>query len=341
VPAVIAFGLLAALLFAASAAMQQHGVRLTEPPPAPSRVSGPVAAVPVVRIARRLVRSRWWLAGTAANIAGTGVQAVALHLGSVAVVQTVLVTQLLFALPLGAAWDRQRPRTIDWLASLAICGGLALFFAVRGAAPTGGTADRWRLVIAAASAAAVVALLLAAAARRSPLMTGVPAEGGEGAPVGGGSAGRGSAGVATHRALLHAALVAVAAGICFATSAVFIKVTLADLLNRGLVATATDWVGYGLAVAAVSGFIIDQEAYASGSLTAALAGTTITEPVASYLLTVLVFRTGFPHTALSLSALLGAAALIATGVVGLAHSPTVRRATARANQPRSPTRSTS
>ncbi|MBO0868768.1 MAG: DMT family transporter [Micromonosporaceae bacterium] len=322
--AVIALGLLAALLFAGSAAMQQHGVRLTQPPPTatpwptkPPHPAGLVAAVPVVRLAGRLARSRWWLAGTAANIAGTGVQATALHLGSVAVVQTVLVTQLLFALPLGSLWNRHWPRAIDWLASLAICGGLALFFSVPGAAPGGGTADRWRLVLAAGSAAILVALLLAMAARSGPL------------------AGGGRLGVATRAAMVHTALVAVAAGVCFATSAVFIKVTLADILHIGLVGTATDWVGYGLAVAAVSGFIIDQEAYASGSLTAALAGTTITEPVTSYLLTVLVFRTGFPESGQSLAALLGAAALIATGVVGLAHSPSVRRATARVTQRRS------
>jgi hypothetical protein len=278
--------------------MQQHGVRVTPAPPAAQEhPSWPVAAVPVIRLTRRLTQSRWWLAGTAANVCGTLIQATALHVGSVAIVQLALVTQLMFALPLESVWDRKWPRIWDWLSSLAICAGLALFFAVPGTAPSEGTADRSRVALAAVVAVMLVGVLVTSA-------TGRPA-------------------------LPHATLVAASAGVCFATSAVLIKVTIADIRDHGVPATATDWVGYGLAVAAICGFILEQEAFAAGSLTAAVAATTITNPVTSYVLGVLAFHASFPESGPSLIALIGAAILIGAGVVGLAHSPTVRRAAAR------------
>ena len=47
------------------------------------------------------MRDRLWLGGWAANLAGFMAQATALHFGSIAVVQALLVTQLLFAIVLG------------------------------------------------------------------------------------------------------------------------------------------------------------------------------------------------------------------------------------------------
>lgn len=294
VPEAIALSLLAAFLFAASAAMQQHAVHTIDAP----RSAGPAsfwrsAALPVLRLARRLSRSRLWLAGIVANVSGSLVQASALHFGSVAVVQVLLVTQLMFTLPLGSVWDRRWPAARDWLSAVAICVGLALFFAVPRTAPTGGNPDRWRIALAVGYAFSLTFVLVVVAAGR---------------PAG-----------------VHATLVAVAAGICFAITAVLMKVTLAALLDHGVIGTARDWVGYGLAVATLSGFVLEQEAFAAGSLAAAVAAMTITNPVASYLLGVVSFDISFPRTLSSVTALAGTAMLIGAGVVGLAHSPIVRR----------------
>ena len=60
----------------------------------------------------RLVRRPMWLAGTAADWSGFGLQALALGMGSILVVQPLLCTGLLFALPIGAAWRGPASRAL-------------------------------------------------------------------------------------------------------------------------------------------------------------------------------------------------------------------------------------
>src|SRR6185503_15997502 len=52
---------------------------------------------------RGLTRNKRWLAGWATNVTGFGFHATALHLGSITVVQAIMVMQLLFALPFAVA----------------------------------------------------------------------------------------------------------------------------------------------------------------------------------------------------------------------------------------------
>lgn len=294
---VVGLALLAAFLFAGSASLQQHAasaVAYSTGPVSPVRTGGWRWVLrPLVDLARTLVRTRVWLLGWVTNLVGFGVQAAALHLGSVAVVQPLLVTQLLFALPLGSVWSRRWPTPRDWLSAGAICGGLAVFLTVRGVAPMAGSPDRGRAVLAGVSAAAVATVLVLAAAGRRPAT--------------------------------HATLIAVAAGLCFAMSALLIKLTVADLVQRGVVRTALDWPGYALAASTLTGLVLEQGAFAAGSLPAAIAAMTMTNPLASYCIGVLVFGLGLPDRAGTLAGLAGSGALLSLGAVGLAHSPSVRR----------------
>jgi drug/metabolite transporter (DMT)-like permease len=220
------------------------------------------------------------------------VQATALHFGSVAVVQPLLVTQLLFALPMASAWCQRWPSLRDWMSGVAISGGLAVFLAVRGVAPTEGEPDRRRVILAGLCTVIAVGVLMVISTGRRPLV--------------------------------HATLIAVAAGLCFAFSAVLMKLTAADLVGRGVGATARDWVGYALAVSTLTGLLLEQGAFAAGSLPAALAAMTITNPLTSYALGVLAFHVTPPTGVGVLAALAGAGALLCVGAVGLAHSPIVR-----------------
>jgi drug/metabolite transporter (DMT)-like permease len=294
---VVILGLFAAFLFATSASMQQRAAHLAAAEPHPDGGDGPVGqitrALPLLLFLRKLVRNPIWLFGWVTNLVGFMFQGAALHLGSVALVQPLIATQLLFALPLGSIWSRCRPTRRDWLAATAIVGGIAVFLAVRGAAPLEGSPDRPKVVIAALSAAILVGLLVAAAAGRRP-------------PV-------------------HAALVAVAAGLCFAISAVLMKLTAEDLVQRGVAATARDWVGYALAISTLTGLLLGQEAFAAGSLPTAVSAMTITNPLASYLVGVLAFDVAPPTSPGTLAAVAGAGLLLLVGTIGLAHSPTVQR----------------
>jgi drug/metabolite transporter (DMT)-like permease len=310
----VLFGLLAAFLFAASASLQQRAAQRSaathdaatpapDAAPAPLRrgtrlasrlVVRPLLGVlrPLLALVRRLVRTPLWLFGWVTNLVGFMVQAVALHYGSVALVQPLLVTQLLFALPLDSAWRRRWPAVRDWLGGLAICGGVVVFLAVRGVAPFSAEPDRDRVVLAGLATAIMVGLLVVASAGRAPLV--------------------------------HATLIAIAAGLCFAMSAVLIKLTAEDLLQRGVPATAVDWPGYALAVSTLSGLLLEQGAFAAGSLSAAVAAMTITNPLASYLIGVLAFHVTPPTSPGVLAALAGSGALLIIGVVTLAHSSSVR-----------------
>jgi len=81
--------LVAAFLFAVAATLQQKGaLTLGVSPDSMRSLAG-------------LVRSRWWLVGTGALLCGYVVQTIALDHGRLAIIQPLLVTTVVFALPLG------------------------------------------------------------------------------------------------------------------------------------------------------------------------------------------------------------------------------------------------
>jgi drug/metabolite transporter (DMT)-like permease len=297
----VSLGLLAAFLFAASASLQQHAAHEVDYTSHTGRGGGrrrvPNVVIALVRLVRSLLRSKLWLFGWTTNLVGFLVQAAALHFGSVALVQPLLVTQLLFALPMASAWCRRWPHRRDWMAGAAICAGLVVFLAVRGVAPLEGAPDRRLVVVSGFSLLIVVGLLMLASTGRRPLV--------------------------------HSTMIAVAAGLCFAFSAVLMKLTTDDLLHRGVGATARDWPGYVLAVSTLTGLVLEQGAFAAGSLPAAVAAMTITNPLASYVLGVLAFHVTPPTSAGAVAGLAGAGVLLFAGAVGLAHSPIVRPGAAK------------
>jgi hypothetical protein len=295
----VGFGVLAAFLFAGAAALQQHAAQrdryrqaATTTAATTNAAAGAAALAALVGLVRRLIRTPLWLVGWVTNLVGFFVQALALYFGSVALVQPLMVLQVLFAVPMAMAWRRRWPRWRDWLAAGLVSGGLALFLAVRDLAPRTGEADRERLVLAGLATVGVVGLLVLASVGR---------------PM-----------------LVHATLLAIGAGLCFAFTAVAIKLTSDDLVNRGVAATARDWPGYALAASALGGLVLEQGAFATGSLAAAVAAMNITSPVAGYLVGVFAFDVAPPTGAGPLAALAAAAMLVSVGVLGLANSPIVR-----------------
>lgn len=112
----ISLALLAALLFAMAAVLQQRGTATVADDDA-------LGAGMLASLARRPV----WLAGMGADIAGFGVQAWALATGSLLLVQPLLVTTLLFALPLGAWANRRRLGVEEWRWSGVLVASLVVF----------------------------------------------------------------------------------------------------------------------------------------------------------------------------------------------------------------------
>lgn len=107
------------LCFAAGYVLQYH-----EAHQAPDRL----AFSP--KLILELARHRIWVAGIVVMFIGSGLQSAALACGSLAVVEPILCTTLLFALPLSAAWRRERLTRRDWYGAVAVCVGLGLLLGV-------------------------------------------------------------------------------------------------------------------------------------------------------------------------------------------------------------------
>ena len=111
-------------------------------------------------------------------------------------------------------------------------------------------------------------------------------------------------------------LIGVAAGLCHALNAVYLKLTVEDLFRGGVLGTLSDWPVYALTVTALSGMLLVQIAFASGPLPPAVAAMSVTNPVASFVLGILAFDAPAPRDPVVLSAIAVSGVLIALGVVG-------------------------
>ncbi|WP_433601984.1 DMT family transporter [Nocardia sp. CA-135953] len=181
----IACAVVAAVLFAVAAALQQDTVRKA----ATAETSG-ARVLAVGPLARRMLTSRRWLVGQGLSVAGFGCHAVALRLGALPMVQALLVVQLLFALPLAARQRKRRLLRRDWVGAAIVCTGLVLLIAqgVPHGVPRPETLPRAGMVVV---TAVVVLFLLSRATRPTQL---------------------------------RASLTAVAAGFCVASTAVLVSV---------------------------------------------------------------------------------------------------------------------
>ncbi|WP_147137978.1 DMT family transporter [Nocardia ninae] len=270
----ISLALFAALLFAVSAALQQGAARQA------ATEAGQGRFLVIVGIARRLVTDRRWLAGQGANVAGFVVHAVALRVGAIAVVQALLVVQLLFALPFAAARRRRALLGRDWAGTAFVCAGLILLV---GQSAPGHAEVRPELLPGVGVGVFLGIVVLVAVSRL------------------------------TKSTQLRSALVAVAAGCCFSTTAVLVVIATTVLPDPS-------WPLLGIPVSTVLGGLLTQEAYARGSLPTALTAMTITDPVLSYAAGLTLFAvTVHPRPVL----LILAAVLVIAGIALLANSPTL------------------
>ncbi|TQL70534.1 hypothetical protein FB381_4472 [Nocardioides albertanoniae] len=277
--AAVGLALGACVLFSLSAAVQQSASTR-----APGR-SGGIAGVEQLMLA--LVRNPLWVVGAGINAVGFGTQAVALHLGSVSVVQSVMPTQLLFALVFAAVAARHWPTVADWGSGAAICAGVILLVTDD---HRGGTyADVGRVALFAAFVAVVICALLLVAHRFPP-------------PI-------------------AAATTAVAAGCSFATTSVLLKITADRAATDGFLGLLTLPAFYGLLCTCGLGIVLTQAALAAGPLPWAMAAMTITNPTVSYAAAVIVFGASAP----TLWVAVCAGALLVVGIIGLARSRSAAR----------------
>ena len=192
-----------------------------------------------------------------AVIGGYGMQAAALDLGRLVIVEPVFPVGLLFALMLAARAEGRRLRHAEWTAALAAIAGLGVFLVA--AQPSGGhrTAGAGPLGLAAAGAIAVAMVCCVIAAK-----TGAP-----------------------HRALVLSIGGGLGAGVTDALTK-----TVAVLAGTHRFGIFGDLRLYLLAVVGLLTFTMQQNAFRSAGLSASLPSFAVLEPVVGSLLGLAIYH---------------------------------------------------
>lgn len=278
--------LAAAVAFGWSTAAMHHDASA-----APSTIGGPLALV------RHLVVQWRWLTGMAASLLGLGLHAVALSIGSLAVVQPLVVTGLMFSFFFRSGLDRRWPsRTVmGWACFTGV--GLALFLvAARSTTGTAAPSEAGAAVVLAAGAACACACWWAASRSR-------PAAG---------------------------LLLGAGAGINFGLTAGTLKATTAA---HSVAEVVTSWPLYVLLVLGISGFLANQVAYRKAPLSSSLPILNVANPLVALVYGVIAFRERPATGPLALAVEGGGLAAVLAGVFFLARHEDAAPPEPRAAEP--------
>ena len=118
----------------------------------------------------RLLRDRRWWLGSLVAAVGFALQAAALGFGSVLLVQALLVTSLLFALPINARLPHRRVTRWEWTWAVLLAAAVAVIVTVGN--PTAGhsraSLETWTVVVAVLGPALVLCVVGARHRGRAP-----------------------------------------------------------------------------------------------------------------------------------------------------------------------------
>lgn len=235
-----------------------------------------------------VLASRYWWTGMVISLAGFAFQGLALAFGSLILVQTITVLSLTFALPLGA-WVTGRRVTKTELFWGYVLTGCVMVLVIYGR-PTGGDAHPpwWQWALACAGGLLVVVALLGLS--RNRISNG-------------------------NRALL----LGVAGGTAFAYVALLTKGVTERFHDGGLFTVATTGEVYGLGVAAVAALTLQQMSFSAGAVHQAVPASTVTTPVVSLGLGVVVLGEWFSVDGAALMLLGATLTVMVLATVRLAH----------------------
>jgi drug/metabolite transporter (DMT)-like permease len=238
--------LVAALCFALAATLQQKGAL------------GMGDALKSAASYLALAKQFWWLAGTIVLLVGYLVQAVALGKGQLAVVQPLLVTTIVFALPLGYFITDQIVNRAEVGAAALVVVGLAAF-TIFGKEDTGrkdAPSREWAITL---GLFGLVALALVFLGRHGDSRR-------------------------------KAALFGASAGVLYALSASMWKPTAEVLSADGLGGMLTEWEFYAFAAAGLIAFVVQQISLATGHLASSVATVSVCNPVVSIAIGIVVLE---------------------------------------------------
>ncbi len=237
------------------------------------------------------LRKRGWLLGFGLMLGQFVLQASALRVGQLSVVQPVLTTELIFLVAILAFGFHRRVGRAEVVGVVAIVAGLAGFFASAHPAVGKGQPDQ--------RAWLVLTLLVAVAAGALVL------------------SGR------TGPRWWRAAAIGAGAAVLFAYNAALTKTLTTLLRHGGWAHVFTSWEVYGLAVTGVLGLFLLQSALHAGPITASRTTNVIVNPLVSIAIGVTAFSEKLRGGALYVLLEVVAIGVLCAGVVVLVRSPLV------------------
>ena len=272
---VIVFSLLAAICMAIGIVVRQ---RATMDVPHDQGVSATMVTT--------LLRKRLWWIGTGVAVLGYVCQAVALVEGSLLVVQPLLVSSLLFALPLSAKLAGRRVTATEWGWAVLLTVALAVFVVLARPRPGLYRGQELAWTVATLVIAPIVVFCVVFGAR---------------------STGR-----------RRAVLIAIAVGVLFGLVAVLTKLVMYQLAEDGIFGPIRLPALYLLAAVGVAAMLLQQSAFHAGALQASVPTMLVLEPVVAVMLGALVLNehltlSGYDTVALPIAIAAMAAATIALG----------------------------
>ena len=268
----VTLALMSAATFAISTSVQHQAAE-----------KAPESAQSVVALLGYLVRRPLWLLGQLLATCAFALHASALHAGPIAVVQPIVVSGIVWAVPARAAISRRMPSVTELRAVLVTAAGLAVFLVASD--PTAGED--------ASLGAGTIALI------------------GLGVLV------AGAAEVAAARAgdrRRKAFFLGVVGGVLFGLVAGFLKLALQELNDGGLGAMLVAWPTYGVLLAGAGGVLTNQRAYRTAGLSASMPALNIVNGLTSLVIGFTVFSEVPRHTPLFLLIEAGALACMAAGL---------------------------
>jgi drug/metabolite transporter (DMT)-like permease len=240
------------------------------------------------RLALYLVRNPLWLFGVVAMVGSFAFQAVALYDGRLSVVQSILVTEIVFSLVLGRAWLHRAVTPAAWMSAALTSAGLAVFLVM--SEPQGGhqgvTGGAWLPALLTFGGITAVCTILG--------RTGSP--------------------------LRRAALYATASGIVWAWLATFLKSATDVLGADGPVSVLEHGGVYGVIITGILGTVLTQAALHVGPLSVSQPLMVIVDPVVAIILGIWLFGEHFEGGPGKVALGVVGFAIMVVGVVALART---------------------
>ncbi|MFD5492877.1 DMT family transporter [Streptomyces sp. NPDC001812] len=278
---VVVLTLLAALSNASSSVLQRRA--------AAEEPEGGAGLRQAARWLGRVLLRPHWVAGAGLLALSTVLQAAALGMGSLALVQPLMAAELLFTLVVGSVVFHRRPDPGIWLAFAALAVGLSLFLI--SAAPTVGrstaSAGLWTVAAGVVLGAVAVLVVTARAVRGAP----------------------------------RAALLGLASAVCFALTAALLK-EMTGRFSDGLGALLASWPPYATVAAGAVAFLLLQSAFRAGTLAASQPALTLGDALVSVVLGWALFGEQIALGVRVVPAVAGVV-LMGVGAAGLARAPLV------------------